>query len=133
MIGFSQVATSKEVGRFLKKGKEIASNHIEVYSSILTENTLPTSVSWDTEVSDSTVSPFSDKLMMFHFNSIASRAIEYYGTSLSVTSRRDLSAHYIRIMGGVLKYVEDGINIMIDHGWMEQPPRMIDHDELANT
>jgi hypothetical protein len=132
-IGFTQVAKSKEVGRFMKRGKEIAAKHIEVFSSIFNENALPASVSWDSEVTDSTDSPFSDKLMMFYINAIATRAVGYYGTSLSVTLRRDLSAHYIRIMGEVLKYAEDGTNIMIDHGWMEQPPRVIDHDELANT
>jgi hypothetical protein len=132
-VGFYQVSNSKEVSRFMKRGKEIASKHIKVYSSILNENALPASVSWDTQVTDSTVSPFSDKLMMFHINAIATRAVGYYGTSLSVSTRRDLSAHYIRIMGEVLKFAEDGTNIMIDNGWMEQPPRVVDHDELANT
>ncbi|MEH7086950.1 DUF3231 family protein [Neobacillus drentensis] len=132
-IGFSQVAKSKEVGRFIARGKEIASKHIEIYSSILIENALPASVSWDNQVLDSTVSPFSDKLMMFHVNGLAAGAIGYYGTSLSTSSRRDLSTHYLRFLGEVLKYTEDAANIMIDNGWMEQPPKVVDHDKLANT
>ncbi|WP_308162540.1 DUF3231 family protein [Bacillus sp. ISL-7] len=36
-IGFSQVAKSKEVGNFFSRGKEIASKHIEIYSSVLNE------------------------------------------------------------------------------------------------
>jgi hypothetical protein len=132
-MGFSQVAKSKEVGRFMTRGKEIASKHIEIYSSILIENELPASVSWDNQVLDSTVSPFSDKLMLFHVNALAVGAIGYYGTSLSTSSRRDLSTHYLRILGEVLKYIEDASNIMIDNGWMEQPPKVMDHDKLANT
>lgn len=132
-IGFSQVAKSKEVGRFMARGKEIASKHIEIYSSILIENALPASVSWDNQVLDSTVSPFSDKLMLFHVNGLAVSAIGYYGTSLSTSSRRDLSTHYLRILGEVLKYTEDAANIMIDNEWMEQPPKVVDHDKLANT
>jgi hypothetical protein len=132
-MGFSQVAISKEVGRLMTRGKEIASKHIEIYSSILIENELPASVSWDNQVLDSTVSPFSDKLMLFHVNALAVGAIGYYGTSLSTSSRRDLSTHYLRILGEVLKYIEDASNIMIDNGWMEQPPKVMDHDKLANT
>jgi hypothetical protein len=132
-IGFSQVAKSKEVGRFMARGKEIASKHIDIYSSILIENALPASVSWDNQVLDSTVSPFSDKLMMFHVNALATGAIGYYGSSLSTSSRRDLSTNYLRILGEVLKYTEDAANIMIDNEWMEQPPKVVDHDKLANT
>lgn len=131
LMGFSQVASSKKVRDFFTKGKEIASAHIETFSSILHENSLPSSVTWDTQVTDSTDSPFSDKLMLFHINTIAARAAEYYGTSLSVSSRRDLSAHYLRIVGEVLKYTEDGTKIMIEHGWMEEPPRVIDRNQLA--
>ncbi|WP_419158854.1 DUF3231 family protein [Rossellomorea sp. BNER] len=29
------------------------------------------------------------------------------------------------------RYSEDGANIMIDNGWMEQPPLAADRDELA--
>ncbi|WP_083838343.1 DUF3231 family protein [Lentibacillus jeotgali] len=29
-------------------------------------------------------------------------------------------------------YAEDGTNIMIKHGWMEEPPWALDRDELAN-
>jgi hypothetical protein len=132
-IGFSQVAKSKEVGRFMARGKEIASKHIEIYSSVLNENDLPATVSWDNQVLNSTVSPFSDKLIMFHVNALAAGAIGYYGTSLSTSSRRDLSTNYLRILGEVLKYTEDAANIMIDYGWMEQPPKVVDHDKLANT
>ncbi|MCM3602790.1 DUF3231 family protein [Robertmurraya korlensis] len=132
-IGFSQVAKSKEVARFITRGKEIASKHIEIYSSILIENDIPASVSWDNQVLNSTVSPFSDKLMLFHVNALAVGAIGYYGTSLSTSSRRDLSTHYLRILGEVLKYIEDAANIMIENGWMEQPPKVMDHDKLANN
>jgi hypothetical protein len=29
-------------------------------------------------------------------------------------------------------YVEDGANIMIDYGWMEQPPEAVDRDNLSS-
>jgi hypothetical protein len=30
-------------------------------------------------------------------------------------------------------YVEDGANILIDHGWMEQPPQAVDREALAKV
>jgi hypothetical protein len=132
-MGFSQVSQSKEVGRFMARGKEIASKHIDIYSSLLRENEIPTSMSWDNQLANSTVSPFSDKLMMFHVNTLAAAAISYYGTSLSSSSRRDLGTNYLRILGELLKFTEDAANIMIEHGWLEQPPIVVDHDQLANT
>ena len=66
LIGFSQVAKSKEVRQFLIRGKEIASKHCEVFGSIMREDDLPVPLLFDTEVTDSTTYTFSDKLMMFY-------------------------------------------------------------------
>jgi hypothetical protein len=132
-IGFSQVAKSKEVVNLMLRGKEIASKHIEIYSNVLKENDLPASMSWNNQVLDSTVSPFSDKLLLFHINALALGAIGYYGTSLASTSRRDLSTNYMRILGEVLKYTEDAAELMIENGWMEQPPIVVDHEKLAKN
>ncbi|WP_155925690.1 DUF3231 family protein [Bacillus sp. UNC438CL73TsuS30] len=33
----------------------------------------------------------------------------------------------------VALYVEDGANIMIKHGWMEEPPQAVDHDKLIQN
>jgi hypothetical protein len=30
------------------------------------------------------------------------------------------------------QFAEDGANIMIENGWLEQPPQAIDRDQIAN-
>ncbi len=85
----------------------------------------------DTYVTESTVSPFSDRMMMFIITGLIALGIGYYGTSISTSIRRDLTAHYDRLIHEILKYSEDGANILIDNGWMEEPPRASDRDELA--
>jgi hypothetical protein len=132
-IGFGQVAKSKVVVKMMLRGKEIASKHIDIYSTVLNENDLPAPMSWDNQVLDSTVSPFSDKLILFHVNALATGAIGYYGTSLATSSRRDLSTHYMRILGEVLKFTVDAAELLIENGWMEQPPIVVDHEKLANS
>ncbi|MFD2657920.1 DUF3231 family protein [Gracilibacillus thailandensis] len=131
MTGFSQVAKNKEVRQFLVRGKGIAKKHCEIFNSILSENDLNSPMSWDTEVSDSTAYTFSDKLMMFYVTTLIALSVGYYGGSMSMSPRRDIGVAYDRILHEILLYAEDGANIMIKHGWLEEPPRALDRDELA--
>lgn len=134
LIGFSQVTSSKEVKNYFIRGKEIAAKHNEIFSSILREDDIPVPMTWDTEISNSTdESTFSDKIMMFFTTSLIAIGIGYYGTSLAVSPRRDLGIHYTRLTQEILLYAEDGTNIMIKNGWMEEPPRALDRDKLAKN
>ncbi|WP_174615765.1 DUF3231 family protein [Virgibacillus ihumii] len=132
LVGFSQIAETKKVGQFFTRGKEIAEKHNEIFGSILRENNLPVSMSSDTFVTESKVSPFSDKMMLFIVTALIGLGVGYYGTSISTTLRRDLTVHYDRLIHEILKFSEDGANLLIDHGWMEEPPRASDRNELTN-
>lgn len=133
IMGFSQVVQSDEIRRFLVRGKEISAKHIEIFTSLLKEEDLSSFESWATYVTDSTVSPFSDKLILFHITSLNAAGMGNYGISMSASSRRDLGVHYLRLMGEIAKYTEDGANLMIHNGWMEQPPQAADRGELAKA
>lgn len=130
LIGFSQVAQSKEVTNYLIRGKEIAAKHVEVFGSILREDDLP-SPSITGAVTTSTVPPFSDKLMMFVTTALIGIGIGYYGTSMASSPRRDLGATYGRLMMEITKYANDGAKVMIKNDWMEQPPMQADRNGLA--
>lgn len=133
MIGFSQAAGTEEVRKYMVRGKEIAAKHVEVFSTSLNQADLPASVSWDTEVSESTVSPFSDKLIMFHTTALIAIGVGYYGTSLATSLRKDLSADYTRLSAEILKYADDGAKLMIEKGWLEEPPQAADREQLAKN
>jgi hypothetical protein len=132
-IGFSQVAKSKEVREFMVRGVDMTYKHIEAFSSILHKNDLPSPKHWESEVTNSTVSPFSDKLMMFHAQVLVNAAVGFYGAGMAVCMRRDLAVQYQRIISETQVYAEDGGNIMINNGWMEQPPKADDRKELARV
>lgn len=51
--------------------------------------------------------------------------------SIAASQRSDLGVMYSRLMTEVLKYGEDGVNILIDEGWLEQPPLAPDRDALS--
>jgi len=65
-IAFSQVAQTKEVRKFLENSEQTANEQIQAFSKIMQADNLPSPKSWETEVTTSTDSPFSDKLMLYH-------------------------------------------------------------------
>ncbi|WP_040203356.1 DUF3231 family protein [Neobacillus jeddahensis] len=131
LLGFSQVAQSKEVANFMVRGKDIATKHCQVFDSILKEGDLPVPEKWDTGVTESTAFTFSDKLMMFFTTSLIAISIGFYGASMAMSPRRDLGLHYVRLSAEIANFAADGAKIMIENGWLEQPPMAPDRDELA--
>ncbi|ALX48836.1 DUF3231 family protein [Lentibacillus amyloliquefaciens] len=131
LIGFSQVATNTDVRKYLVRGKEIAQKHCEIFGSVLHEDDIPASARMEDSVTDSTTYTFSDKLLMYYSTGLIAMSVGFYGTGMSMSPRRDLGTMYNRLLNEILKYAEDGANIMIKHGWMEEPPRALDRDELA--
>ncbi len=131
MTAWSQAAQSKEVAEFMLRGKEIASKHVKVFDAALEENDLPVPLLLDDQVTDSTESPFSDKLLMFATTTLTALSIGFYGTSLAISSKKDVAADYVRLSAEIASYGEDGAKIMIENGWMEEPPLAPDRDKLA--
>ncbi|HET7577725.1 MAG TPA: DUF3231 family protein [Bacillales bacterium] len=131
VMGFSQVAKSRKIAKYMVKGKEIAEKHVEIFGSELRKDDLNVPMSWDLDVTDSTVSPFSDKLMMFHTTALIAIGIGYYGTSMATSLRSDLTADYARLMAEISKYAAEGATLMIENGWMEEPPQAADRHELV--
>lgn len=128
IVGFHQVAQNKKVKQYLERGKKINHKHIILLSNKLTEDGLPAPSLIDHLVTQSTEPPFSDKLMVFHKIDMFSMKIREYANGASLNGRRDIGALYAKCLLDVSLYVEDGANIMIDHGWMEQPPLVIDRN-----
>ncbi|WP_099364214.1 DUF3231 family protein [Fredinandcohnia onubensis] len=130
LTGFSQVAGDKDVKQFFLKGLEVGNKHIKLFRGKLEESKLPAPMGWDSEITNSTAHTFSDKLMMYFTSGLITLSVGYYGTAVSQSPRADLSTMYNRLSLEVQLYAEDGANIMIKNGWLEQPPMASDRDEL---
>lgn len=130
LIGFSQVAKNEQIRQFFIRGKEISDKHIEICSQKLHKENLPSPSLLDHLVSESTLSPFSDKIMIYHKIDMFSMKMRACGNAISLNGRRDVGVMYSRLLLEIGFYVEDGAQIMIDQGWMEQPPEAIDRDTL---
>ena len=127
---FSQVSQNKEVKQFFLKGLEIGNKHLKLFRGKLEESKLPAPMSWDAEVTTSTSHTFSDRLMMYFTSGLIAMSVGYYGTGASQSPRGDIPSMYNRLSLEIQLYAEDGANIMIKNGWLEQPPMAADRDEL---
>jgi hypothetical protein len=131
-IGFSQVAQSEDVREYMQRGIKFCKEQFGTMSSILSKEHMTSPRSWESEVTNSTVSPFSDKLILYHVQSLISASMGFYGGGLAVSQRRDLSLMYTPHLAEIGLYAEDGANLLIKKGWLEQPPLAEDRDDLEN-
>lgn len=130
-VGFAQVAKSQEVKDFLWRGVRIANKHIETLETLLSHDQLPYPKSEDSEVTNSTISPFSDRLIMYHKLLIGSTQVGVYGTAFATSQRYDLGVHFSRLMLELADLLKDGYKLMIKHKWAEQVPLTDDRKKLS--
>ncbi|MCT8138765.1 DUF3231 family protein [Anaerobacillus sp. CMMVII] len=130
-IGFAQVCKSDEVKKYFEKGKNICKKQFDTLSAMLSTEDLTSPTSWVSEITNSTISPFSDKLMLNHVVSLCSAAVGFYGAGLAISQRRDLAVAYTKLITEIGLYAEDGAKLLISKGWLEQPPLAADRKDLA--
>jgi hypothetical protein len=131
-VGFIQVTQSKEIRQHFMRGLDIANKHIKIFESVFKEDKLNSPISWQSMITNSTSMTFSDKYMMYQIQLSTQLSLSFYGSAMSVNSRRDIGADYLRLFLELLKFGEDGANLMIKNGWLEQPPTASDRESLAN-
>ena len=129
--GFGQVSKNKKVSDYFFEGNDISTEGIYHLSGLLTEEGIPIPSTSDSFVTSSTVSPFSEKLMMSHIATLCSQGISSLGMAMADTMRSDLQANYIKRVAEVMKYGKKGANIMIDNGWLQQSPQAVKHENLV--
>lgn len=132
LTGFKQVARSGQVRAYMARGANIAKKHVEIFTTIMGKEDIPVTSHAGEFVTDSTTPPFSDRLMMYHVVVLSGIGVGNYAMAMVSSMRHDLSATFVRLIGEAANYVEDGLNIMIENGWFEEPPRVVDRRELVN-
>ncbi|CAG7615828.1 hypothetical protein PAESOLCIP111_01831 [Paenibacillus solanacearum] len=133
LTGFLQVTQDEHIKKYLMKGKHLAEKQIKTFNTLLLNEDLLGTVPVAMEVTASTTSPFSDKLMLFTVNVLQSTAISTLGHSIAVCTRKDLSAQLAKFMAEVLAYGDDGLSLMIEREWLEQPPQAPNRRKLMQV
>jgi hypothetical protein len=133
MIGFEQVAKEPDVKKYFTKGKELAKEIISIMSKLLLDSDLPAPSTWGGVITNSTVSPFSDKLMMYNTNLLTIFGLGSNSVGAAFSFRNDMLLHLGNIMARQFDFAKDGGTILMKHGWMEEPPSSIDRTKSSQT
>lgn len=131
LTAFIQITNDNDIQTFFKKGKKLAQKQIEFINEKLISDDLLGVIMVNSEVSTSTVSPFSERLMLTFINTLNSLAVSFIGKALSATQRVDLVGEYYKLIDEIIAYGKDGMDLLIEREWLEQPPHAPNRKELA--
>jgi hypothetical protein len=129
--GFGQVSKMKKSSDCFFHGSDIEGKHIEKLTSLFTYEGIPIPSTSDLFVTDSTVAPFSEKLMLNHAMLLSASRISSIGIALANIQRSDLQTILTKYIYEDLDYSKDGADILIDNGWLEQSPQTVNHKKLV--
>ncbi len=130
LIGFAQVTQDPDLKSYFYSGVQLCDKILRESHRVLMESNVPNSMTWDSIVSDSTEPPYSDQLMLFVVGILSQLGVAAYGFALSLSMRRDVGALYSGFILRALTYSEDGAQMIIERGWLEQPPMFVDREKL---
>jgi len=131
LLGFKQVSQTQDVRDYFAKGIKITDKFFEKLSSYANKEDIFFNFLSDGDLTDSTEPPFSDKLMMFHINSLSLAGIGMYGVSMGASQRHDVAAAYATMMLETGQYAEKGAKLAMEKEWLEEPPQVVDRDKLS--
>lgn len=131
MTGFAQVAREEEIAKYFFRGKELAKAIISKFSESLLDSDVNVPAPSAGLVTDSTMSPFSDKLMLYNTSLLSDFALGSNALGTSFSLRKDLSMKMLVIGKDIMKFANEGGNLTMKYGWMEEPPQMEDRIQLT--
>lgn len=133
IIGFAQCAHDPEVKRFFLKGAEIAKSIIKELNELLLKDDIQTPAPPGGNATRSTVAPFSDKIMMYCTSLFCSFSMGGNSLGTAFSLRNDLPAKMTVFMKDIFEYAHEGAILMIQKGWMEEPPQMEERKQLIKA
>lgn len=130
LLGFTQAAKDPKIKAYFLKGLDILDKEISRWSAILKKENLILPRSWKSEVTNSVESPFSDKIMLFQTILSITFSVAENGFALANCNRKDLITDFTKVEIDLASYGKDGLDLMIENGWMEEIPLAADRYEI---
>ncbi|WP_186577964.1 DUF3231 family protein [Aquibacillus kalidii] len=132
ILGFAQCANDGEVKKYFNEGAELAKGIVKELSEVMIQTNIPNPQTPGGNATDSTVSPFSDKLMMYCTSLFCSFSMGSNSLGSAFSLRNDLPTKNGIFMKDIFEYAHNGAKIMIKNGWMEEPPQMENRKQKMN-
>jgi hypothetical protein len=129
ILGFAQCANDNEVKKFFHEGAELAKGIVKELSELMIQESLPAPQSSGGNATQSTVAPFSDKLMLYCTSLFCSFSLGSNSLGTAFSLRNDLPVKMTIFTKDVFEYAHKVAKIMVKNGWMEEPPQMVNHKQ----
>ncbi|WP_281883240.1 DUF3231 family protein [Paenibacillus sp. YYML68] len=131
MIGFAQVADHPEVRQYFITGMEL-SKHVETtLGEYLRDDFIEPPATHAGKATASRVAPFSDKLMLYLTNLLTAFGLGSNALGGAFSLRSDLPVTMALLARKIVPFLKEGGQLMIKHGWMEEPPHVEDRRQLT--
>ncbi|MDR0140196.1 DUF3231 family protein [Metabacillus idriensis] len=131
MIGFAQVAHNQEVRNHFIKGMELAKKIETSLGEFLREDYIEPPATHAGKATNSTVAPFSDKLMMYNTSLLSTFGLGSNALGGAFSLRSDLPAKMSFLAKNIFDFAKQGGKIMVKNGWLEEPPHVEDRNQLT--
>lgn len=131
MIGFAQVAHDQQVRNHFVKGMELSKKVETTLGEFLRQEFIEPPATHAGKATNSTVPPFSDKLMMYNTSLLTTFGLGSNALGGAFSLRTDLPAKMALIAKDIFDFAKQGGKIMIKNGWMEEPPSVEDRNQLT--
>ena len=132
LLAFTQVAKDQKIKAHFSRGMDVLTKNVDRWSLILNNEDLILPISWRSEVTESTESPFSDRLMLFHKMTSISYSVTANGFALANCNRIDLVSAFSKSMLELQSFGKRGLELLIENRWMEQIPQVTDRNKIRN-
>src|SRR5699024_7631716 len=123
-------AKQQDIRNFFSNGAELSKSIIKEISETFLEDSIQVPSSSGGHATRSTITPFSDKLMMYCTSIFCVFAMWRNSLEKAISLRYDLAAKMMTFAKDIYEYENEGAKLIIKNGWMEEPPQMEERGNL---
>ncbi|KAB7667155.1 DUF3231 family protein [Bacillus sp. B1-b2] len=124
MKGFAQSSSDLEVKKYFQKGYELSKKIYKDTEEMLIESNIPSPSIPSGVVTNSTIPPFSEKLMLYCTYLLNGFSIGGQGFGAVFHLRNDVILQSGLFAKDVFAFGLKGARLMMEKGWLEEPPSM---------
>ncbi|WP_433956753.1 DUF3231 family protein [Cytobacillus horneckiae] len=124
ITGFAQTAQNQEVQKYMLNGKKLCKEIIKGTEEILVDSDILPSAINGIAITKSNIPPFSDKMAVYLIFLLSNFGLGGQGFGAGFSLRDDINLKLFVYAKDIYQFIREGIKVMIDNGWMEEPPKM---------
>nr|WP_274601605.1 DUF3231 family protein [Clostridium rhizosphaerae] len=133
IMGLAQTMKDDKIRDLYEKIVRTLKEHTEDLNVKLQNENLLTPSNLNSEILNSTESPFSDRLSLYYAYTLMGDLLGTYAISKINVVRKDLMLALTHLSGEVLLLIKDASDIMTERGWYEEMPKNVDRYDIIDS